>query len=82
MSSEPSLERVRQWVLSINPRLKEIGLDTELIDSRIVDSLQFIEMILLIEEIRGRDIPSNEIRPEAFRTLRAIRDGLLLSPAE
>jgi acyl carrier protein len=59
------------------PELKEIDLDTDLIEGRIIDSLGFIEFIYLLEKVSGRLINLNEQSVNLFRTLRLVRDNIL-----
>jgi hypothetical protein len=47
--------------------------DYDLIDSRVIDSLEFVEFILLVEEHSGREISIDELSREDFRTLESIR---------
>ncbi|GAA3099270.1 acyl carrier protein [Streptomyces echinatus] len=71
------IEQVRSWLLARNPEVSAIGWDEDLIDSRLIDSLDFPQLLLLLEELAGREL---ELTPEnvvAFRTLRGIRDRVL-----
>jgi acyl carrier protein len=70
----PSSERLEQWLLALerNAALPRIDPDADLIDGGIIDSLEFVNLLLFVEELRGRPIASSEIRLEAFRTLRTI----------
>ncbi|MFF8729212.1 acyl carrier protein [Streptomyces sp. NPDC015171] len=71
------IEQVRTWLLARNPEVSAIGWDEDLIDSRFIDSLDFPQLLLLLEELAGREL---ELTPEnvvGFRTLRGIRDTVL-----
>jgi acyl carrier protein len=74
--STPTLT-VKEWLLARKPELKEIDLDTDLIEGRIIDSLGFIEFIYLLEKVSGRLINLNEQSVNSFRTLRLVRDNIL-----
>jgi acyl carrier protein len=74
--SAPALT-VKEWLLARKPELKEIDLDTDLIEGRIIDSLGFIEFIYLLEKVSGRLINLNEQSVNSFRTLRPVRDNIL-----
>jgi acyl carrier protein len=50
-----------------------LTLDHDLIESRILDSLGFVEFILLIEEHSGREISIDSVSKEDFRTIDSIR---------
>jgi acyl carrier protein len=76
---ETRLTQVTQW---IQERRKgqgafQLDLDTDLIETRIVDSLMVMELLFFLEQLIGR-----ELRPEpqlitSLRTLRTIRDNVL-----
>jgi acyl carrier protein len=76
-----ALERIRGWLRKKKPQLQEIDLDLDLIESRIVDSLLFVDFLFFLEELTGRSL---EIKPglvDPFRTLRSIRDNILRAGA-
>ena len=50
-----------------------LTLDRDLIESRILDSLGFVEFILLVEEHSGREISIDSVSKEDFRTIDSIR---------
>jgi acyl carrier protein len=58
--------------------LESIDLDTDIIENRLIDSLQFVSFLLFIEEVRGQEIPEAEVKLDSLRTLRSIRDNFLL----
>jgi acyl carrier protein len=63
---------VRDWILERNPDLTDLRPETDIIDSRIVDSLQFVELVLFIEDLRGTALESNDVSLDSFRTLKSI----------
>ncbi|GAA4083449.1 phosphopantetheine-binding protein [Nonomuraea soli] len=69
--SEP-LQKVREFILERNPKLDEIPDDLDLIDSRAINSLAFVEFIFLLEELTGEAIDPEELDLDDFRTLKAI----------
>ncbi|MFF4604892.1 acyl carrier protein [Streptomyces sp. NPDC001339] len=71
---------VRSWILQRNPELGEGDLDpeTDIIESQIVDSLQFVELVLHIEELRGEMLESMDVDLDSFRTLKNIEQNFLL----
>jgi hypothetical protein len=71
------IERVRTWLLERNPEIVEIGLDEDIIDSRLIDSVAFPELLLFLEELTGRELELTRESAVAFRTLRGIRDKVL-----
>jgi acyl carrier protein len=47
--------------------------DYDLIDNRVLDSVTFVEFILLVEEHSGREISIDTVSREDFRTVESIR---------
>ncbi len=78
--SEDPIVKVRAWLLAGRPALRSEDLDddTDLIDSRIVDSLQFTELVLLVEQLSGRDVLSEDLDPDKLRTLSRIRQSFFV----
>jgi acyl carrier protein len=71
------IEKIRGWLKRKKPDLVEIPLDLDLIENRVVDSLLFVDFLLFLEGILGRDL---EVKPgfvDPFRTLQSIRDNFL-----
>ena len=66
------LNALREWILSRNPELHDLDPETDIIESRIIDSLQFVEMLLYIEQLRGAEISEEALNIEFFRTLKQI----------
>ncbi|MGH3164700.1 MAG: acyl carrier protein [Trebonia sp.] len=71
------LDALRGWILSRNPELHDLDPDTDIIESRIIDSLQFVEMLLYVEELRGAEIDEETLNIEFFRTLNQIDRNFL-----
>jgi acyl carrier protein len=71
-------EDLRTWVLARNPEVHELDADTDIIESRIVNSLQFVELMLYVEELCGRELSADEVNLDAFRTLRNIEKSFLV----
>ena len=66
------LKPVVHWLQMKNNDLGDIPRDLDLIENRLIDSLSFMEFILLLESLVGRDIPAEELSVDQFRTLEAI----------
>jgi hypothetical protein len=79
IAQSQEMARLKAWLLDANPALAEVGWDTNLIAENVLDSLQMVSFLLYIEEVRGREIAEHMIRPECFRSLRAIFDNFLRS---
>jgi acyl carrier protein len=67
-----ALEFVDAFVRRKHPDAEPIGPDTDLVASRLLDSLDFIEFLLALEERTQREILLEDVAPEDFRTIRAI----------
>lgn len=65
----------------MDPEVTELDDDTDIVDSRIVTSLQFVSLILYVEELRGCSIEPERLDIDSFRTLRSIQENYLSSPA-
>ena len=69
-----AIAKLRSWIASKNEQAPTIDMDTNLIDDGVLDSLQMVNFLLYIEEIRGKEIPETLIQPEYFVSLRVIHD--------
>ncbi|GAA0449825.1 MULTISPECIES: hypothetical protein [Streptomyces] len=68
---------VRDWILERNPDMTDLAPETDIIDSRIVDSLQFVELVLYIEDLRGTALDADAVSLDSFRTLKDIEQNFL-----
>jgi hypothetical protein len=66
------LGKVADFVLGKHPELSEIGPDVDLIETRLIDSLSFVEFVFLIEQLSGEIVPLDSIDIEDVRTLNRI----------
>jgi acyl carrier protein len=66
------MREVREFILGRNPDLEEVAPDLDLIDSRAVNSLAFVEFLFLLEELTGEPIDPEDVDLEDFRTLTAL----------
>lgn len=71
------IEQVRSWLLARNDGVADIDLDQDLIDSRLIDSLGFPELLLFLEELVGRELELTTENVVSFRTLRGLRNHVL-----
>lgn len=74
MSSAGSagIDKVRDWILGRHPERIELAADVDLIESRLVDSLAFVELVYTIEDAAGVEIDFDTIDIEDFQTLATI----------
>lgn len=68
--------KVHNYIQNKNPDFTDLDMDTDIIENRLVDSLQFLEFIMFIEEVAGSKIELETIDIEDYRSLNRIM-GLL-----
>ncbi|OII65506.1 acetyl xylan esterase [Streptomyces sp. CC53] len=72
------MERVAAWLREKNPGLDgPIDSDEDLIEARLVDSMDFLEFVDLLEEISGRSIDLEDVTIDDFRTLARVQERFL-----
>ncbi|MFE3760149.1 acyl carrier protein [Streptomyces sp. NPDC059104] len=74
---DEAIKPVVDWLLEHNPTVEEIPEDLDLIENRLIDSLGFMEFILLLEDLIGRELRLDQIDVNEFRTLRSLSDHFL-----
>lgn len=67
---------LRAWLIQANPDAARLRVepDTDIIESRILDSLQIVEFVLFLEEESGRAILAEDLDPDTLRTLASIHE--------
>ena len=65
---------LRDWLCTTNPAAAVMHLDpdTDIIEARVLESLQVVEFILFLERASGRDILAEDLNPASLRTLNSI----------
>ncbi|WNF30705.1 acyl carrier protein [Streptomyces sp. C11-1] len=72
------MERIVAWIHEKNPGLDgPIGDDEDLIEARLIDSLDFLEFVYLLESVSGREIDLQEVTIDDFGTLNRIKERFL-----
>jgi acyl carrier protein len=66
------MQAVQEFVLGRNPKLGQLDNEMDLIDSRAINSLAFVEFIFLLEELTGEPIDPEELDVDDFRTFNSI----------
>lgn len=75
MPSRPAVfETLRAWLVRANVDVATMDLapDTDIIEARILESLQVVEFILYLEQQSGRTILVEDLNPNTLRTLESI----------
>jgi len=70
----PELEMLRSWILAKRPSTAgiTIEMDTDLLGTRVIDSLDFAEFLFVVEEAYGEVIDLDRVSLETFRSLGSI----------
>ena len=72
------MERVAAWIQEKNPGLDgPIDADEDLIEARLIDSMDFLEFIDLLEDISGTSIDLQEVTIDDFRTIGRVQERFL-----
>ncbi|MFE2723591.1 acyl carrier protein [Kitasatospora sp. NPDC059327] len=72
------MQQIIEWINAKNPELdREIDREEDLIEGRLIDSLDFLEFIYLLESISGRTIDLQEVSVDDFRTVERIERRFL-----
>lgn len=71
------IETLREWILEKHPGLDRIEDDTDLFEQKLIDSINFVEYILIIEELIDREIPVTPDLIPRTATLARVRDNFL-----
>ena len=67
-------QSLRDWLCKANPAVAVMQLDpdTDIIEARILESLQVVEFILFLEQQTGSAILAEQLNPATLRTLNSI----------
>jgi acyl carrier protein len=76
-SVESPLERVKKWLLARRPEIGDLAPDQDLVESRVIDSLSFLEFVYFLEELTGREIQVTPDTVQSLRTLRSIEQRVI-----
>ncbi|MFD4736150.1 acyl carrier protein [Streptomyces virginiae] len=66
------MRTVREFIQGRNPDLGHVPDDLDLIDSRAINSLAFVEFIFLLEELTGESVDPEDVDLDDFRTVKTI----------
>ncbi len=85
MKSEADVKAaLRQWVAATNGKIPPDALtdETPIIEQRIISSLQVMDLILFLEQLRGRPIDVERLQVGVFRTIHAIYANFFVEGAD
>lgn len=74
MNTVAGRSKIRQCLANLKPDLdlEQIDDDTPLLESRVITSFDVLELILHLEDVRGRPIDRRELVPGSFRDVATI----------
>ena len=73
------IDKIEEWILKYHPEFSKVDHELDLIDNRLIDSLRFMELIFLLEQVSGKSIDTNKINIDDFRNLQRITEKFLTS---
>jgi hypothetical protein len=78
-SNQAKREALRQWLAEKSGKItpKQLSDDLPIIERRVITSLQFMDLLLFIEALRGMPVHVHEITPRAFASINAICEVFL-----
>ncbi|MFC9596089.1 MULTISPECIES: acyl carrier protein [unclassified Streptomyces] len=72
------MDPIAAWLHEKNPGLDgPIDADEDLIEARLIDSMDFLEFIDLLEELSGSSIDLQEVTIDDFRTIGRVQERFL-----
>jgi acyl carrier protein len=74
--------RIKEWLISKSSKIKNFDNDFNIIEKGVIDSLQFLELIYLIEHLSGQEINMLEISIADFTTLNRIESKFFTKDVE
>ncbi|WP_020139872.1 phosphopantetheine-binding protein [Streptomyces sp. 351MFTsu5.1] len=74
-----SIDEVRNWILKRHPERQTIDAEENLIQTRLVDSLTFVELVYVIENATDVEIDFDNIDIQDFQTLAAIEKAFFVA---
>ena len=68
------MEELKEYIVSeiMNLAFKKVTYDESLIKSKLLDSITVVELIVMIEEKTGKQIPQHLINEDNFDTINSI----------
>lgn len=72
-------EELLKWVLKVSIKVKpeELTVTTPLIETRIISSMQVMELILFLEKLKGSRLNMKSMKPGAFTNIDSIYNTFL-----
>lgn len=80
MHADEAVATLRRWLAKNKGVSEDIGMEVDLIESRLLTSLDLVEFTLQIETLSGRRLITEDLDPTKVRTLSAIRSAFFSRP--
>lgn len=66
-------QRLREWIVNrAKDRPEDMKDDTPILETGILSSLDVVELILFVEQLKGDEVSLDSLEPEAIRDVNAI----------
>ena len=78
MSESEIRDHLREWIVShakSKPAAGDVTDQTHLLETGLLSSLDIVEFVLFIEELRGDEVDTDEIEPEVFTSIDTLYDS-------
>ena len=79
--NEANYTELLEWILLKKKLSSPIPVDQDLVESGILDSLFFVEYVLMIEELSGIEVEVGEELLEKTRTLGKVKEHFFMEAA-
>lgn len=76
-TADQAIHTLRQWIGQRHPDHAGIDEGVDLIQNKLIDSINYVEYILIIEELIGRDIPVTPDLVARTSSLALVREHFL-----
>jgi acyl carrier protein len=73
-TEEEMRQSLRDWIVKTNGKIQTQDLNdqTPIIEQRIISSLQVMDLIFFLEQLSGRPIEVDDLKPGVFRDIDSI----------
>lgn len=82
MRTEEEIRRsLRDWIAKTSGKIRaeDLGDQTPIIEQRIISSLQVMDLIFFLEQLSGRPIEVDDLKPGVFRDIDSIYQNFFAS---
>ena len=83
-TEEEIRQSLRDWIAEKSGKVRpeEIGDRTPIIEQRIISSLQVMDLILFLEQLSGKPIEVDDLKPGVFRDIDALYQNFFASESK